>query len=166
MWMLQLMLLTGISFSSIQISHSSAQELNAETTPEVQQLHHPHHHHHLLNRHSGPLLQILNYTFTTPEIQLRKGLTHMGSNWRLRRALRHVVHHAGATLNVGAIGGSVTCGHGASKHDVSRYLHLGSSKYQLAQITLQLLNMDRNMLVWLARALSLSACTSSEPIHS
>lgn len=99
-----------------QVSARHITDVNSEaTTSEVSQLHH----HHVLNRHSAPLNQILNYTFTTPEMQLRKGVTHVGSNWRLRRALRRVVHHAGATLNIGAIGGSVTCGHGASNPGVS-----------------------------------------------
>lgn len=99
------------------LCHLTAQDNTANSaTAVVERL--QMHHHHVQNRHSAPLSSILNYTFTTPEIQLRKGLTHLGSNWRLRRALRHVVHHAGATLSIGAIGGSVTCGHGASNPDV------------------------------------------------
>lgn len=110
----------------------SAQEHNSETPSTVPQL--QLHHHHVLNRHSGPLVKILNYTFTTPEVQLRKGLTHLGSNWRLRRALRHAVHHPGATLNIGAIGGSVTCGHGASKPEVSVPSYPVQSTGQLADV--------------------------------
>lgn len=117
-YMLHVLLTLLVTCGLGQLYQASARHNSEATTPDESQLHH----HHVLNRHSPPLNQILNYTFTTPEMQLRKGVTHVGSNWRLRRALRRVVHHAGATLNIGAIGGSVTCGHGASHPEVGSCL--------------------------------------------
>ncbi|MEW5300373.1 MAG: hypothetical protein WDW36_003309 [Sanguina aurantia] len=74
----------------------------------------PHNHH--VKRRSKVVTAMLNYNFTTPEVQLRRGLTYLGSNWRLRRAVHKLLSEPAPELWVGVIGGSITQGH-TVQHD-------------------------------------------------
>lgn len=61
---------------------------------------------------------MLKYNFMTPETQLRQGLTYLGSNWRLRRAVHKLMTEMNPELWIGAIGGSITAGSYVDKKDI------------------------------------------------
>lgn len=61
---------------------------------------------------------MLKYSFVTPEMQLRQGLTYLGSNWRLRRAVHKLLTDLNPELWIGTIGGSITAGSHVDKNDI------------------------------------------------
>ncbi|GIL91193.1 hypothetical protein Vretimale_18816 [Volvox reticuliferus] len=61
----------------------------------------------------GVLAPLLSYKFLLPMPQLRAGLAYAGSRARLRRFVRDLIH-GNKPLKIGALGGSVTWGQGAS----------------------------------------------------
>lgn len=75
----------------------------------------PHNHH--AKRRSQIVTSMLDHNFTTPEVQLRKGLTYVGSNWRLRKAIHKLLSEPEPELWIGAIGGSITKGPNLLEHE-------------------------------------------------
>lgn len=86
--------------------------MHVRTTPSKYiELKPTHNYHHRL-------VSMLAYKFMTPEIQLRRGLTYMGSNRRLRKAVNKLLTDVLPVLRIGAIGGSITAGSYVKRHDI------------------------------------------------
>lgn len=70
----------------------------------------------------GPLLQ---YDYTLPKSQVRRGLTYFGSGHRLRRAVRKLLTGT-KPMKIGLLGGSISWGQGASKRGVTDWFSVFS----------------------------------------
>mmetsp|Transcript_3873 Transcript_3873/g.8308 ORF Transcript_3873/g.8308 Transcript_3873/m.8308 type:complete len:495 (-) Transcript_3873:846-2330(-) len=57
--------------------------------------------------------RLLDYKFSLPEVQLRRGTVYLGSNHRLRAALARAL--SGKPVRIGVVGGSISYGHGATQ---------------------------------------------------
>ncbi|GIL58946.1 hypothetical protein Vafri_13943 [Volvox africanus] len=68
----------------------------------------------------GVLAPLLSYKFLLPMPQLRAGLAYAGSRGRLRRFVRDLIHGT-KPLKIGALGGSVTWGQGASNQTTTSW---------------------------------------------
>ena len=68
---------------------------------------------------------VVNYRFSLPELQLRKGAVYTGANSRLRRVVRDLLTGR-RQVKVGIVGGSISWGQGASKRGVTDWFSLVS----------------------------------------
>ncbi|GBF87887.1 hypothetical protein Rsub_00599 [Raphidocelis subcapitata] len=68
----------------------------------------------------GDALQgLLNHNFSLARPQLQRGLSYLGPHPRLRRLVARMLAGGGGPVRVGAVGGSISYGHGASQLGVT-----------------------------------------------
>ncbi|KAG1667238.1 hypothetical protein FOA52_009803 [Chlamydomonas sp. UWO 241] len=91
-------------------------------------------------RMSNLMGPILNYSFSIPEVQLRKGMVYTGSNARLRRVVRDLITGK-RQVRIGVVGGSVTWGTGPSVRGVTDWFSIFSrymvTAFPKANVTLR-----------------------------
>lgn len=68
---------------------------------------------------------LIQYDYTLPKSQVRRGLTYYGSGHRLRRAVRKLLT-GNKPMKIGLVGGSISWGQGASRRGVTDWFSVFS----------------------------------------